>query len=251
MDALGALLEGCTDPIATDLNGALRIWATPQPNRVYVIGADTAEGLAKGDYSAAVVLDWETGADVAELHGHFPPEEFARYLRDVGLWYNTALLGVERNMHGHAVLLALSSVLGYPTIYAHAEYDASLGTTPRPGWPTNSHTKPVMIDALAQAISEHRPFRNAALLGECRTYVVRDNGDTAASGSLHDDRVMAAAIAEMLRRYPQTTQEVVYFQDLWSEDDEREYRRFVRSIFNDGGYVGPAGLDGAGVDARY
>ncbi len=254
MDALAALLEGCSEPLATDLNGALRVWATPQQGRRYVIGADTAEGLARGDYSAAVVLDWETGADVAELHGHFPPEEFARYLRDIGAWYSTALLGIERNMHGHAVLLALSTVYGYPNLYAHAEYDASLGTTPRLGWPTTSSTKPVMIDALAQAIRERRPFRNAALLGECRTYVVKDNGDTAASGSLHDDRVMAAAIAEMMRRYPVTTQEVVYFEDLWTEDDERAFRQFQRSIFTDhsaGGLQGYVGNAGGGVDPRY
>jgi len=223
-EALDAILAACSEPIHIDQAGGLRVWQMPVQGRRYVIGADSAEGLGKGDYSAAIVLDWETGQDVAEIHGHIPPEQFAACLHDVGLWYNTALIGCERNNHGHAVLLVLSSHLGYPALYAHTEYDASLGATPRLGWPTNRATKPVMIDGLAAAIREQRPYHNAALLGECRTYVMRDNGDTGASGALHDDRVMAAAIAEVMRRYPVVTEEIVGMEEIWTQDDERSYQ---------------------------
>jgi hypothetical protein len=43
--------------------------------------------------------------------------------------------------------------------------------------------------------------------------VVKDNGDTAASGNLHDDRIMAYSIAEMLRRHAPPTQEVVWLAE--------------------------------------
>lgn len=227
-EALEAMLAGCTEPLTTELNGALRVWEMPVEGRSYVVGADPAEGLARGDYSAAIVIDSATGLDVAELHGHFPPAEFAAYLNDLGYWYNTALIGVERNNHGGTVLLELGPRHGYPNLYAHAEFDATGNAAPRPGWPTTTRTKPIAIDGLGQAIAERWPFRNAAFVGECRTYVVKDSGETAASGNLFDDRVMAAAIAIAIRTYQPPTQEVVHLADEWTPDMEAAYRRASR-----------------------
>jgi hypothetical protein len=82
-------------------------------------------------------------------------------------------LGVERNLHGHAVLLVLTTNHTYPAIYEHVDYDSVGNPTPRVGWPTTSKTKPIMIDALAQTFRERRPWRNAALIGEARVYTVR------------------------------------------------------------------------------
>jgi hypothetical protein len=96
-----------------------------------------------------------------------------------------------------------------------------------------------MIDALAQTIRERRPFRNAGFVGECRTYVVRDNGDTGASGSLHDDRVMCYAIGEMLRRHEPPRQEVVSLHDE------------LGALMNDGEWERLAGAFGGHVDSRY
>lgn len=83
-----------------------------------------------------------------------------------------------------------------------------------------------MIDALATAIRERRPFRNAALIGECVTYVVDDKGGTGASGTTCDDLVMATAVAEMPRRYEEPAQQTVWLAE-------------------------ELGLQGAAVDARY
>jgi len=196
--------NSCTKPIRTDdlAGGFLRVWQKPQHGRRYVCGADTAEGLPKGDYDAAVIIDFLTGVEVAELHGHWEPETYAHHLATVCHAYNHSLIGVERNNHGHAVLLALKSIEKYPALYKHRDYDASVGANERLGWPTNTKTKPIMIDALAITIKEHRPYRNAAFVSEARTYVVLDNGGTAASGNLKDDRVMAYAIVEQLRSIP-------------------------------------------------
>jgi hypothetical protein len=212
-EALDAILAGCREPVATELGGGLRIWELPRQSGRYVAGADTAEGLAKGDWCAAVVLDWESGLEVAELHGKWPPEVFAEHLSHLCRWYNNAFLGVEKNNHGHAVLLALTTLHDYPNLYMHTNYDATGNASPRVGWSTDSRSKPIMIDALAQTIRERRPWRNAGFVSECKTYVVKDNGDTGASGNLHDDRVVAYAIAEMLRRHAPPTQEVVWLAE--------------------------------------
>ncbi len=226
-DALGAILAGCREPIATELNGSLKVWETPVAGRSYVLGADPAEGLQKGDYSAAVVLDQQTGLDVAWVHGHFPPQQFAAILNDLGLWYGGALLGVERNNHGHTVLLELQHH-GYPAIYAHRDYDATGSVSERVGWPTTAKTKPLAIDGLAQAIQERWAFHDAAFIAEARTYVIKENGSTGASGALNDDRIMAASIALQLRTFQPATEEVVYLDDVWTPDLEAEYRRASR-----------------------
>jgi len=252
--ALEAILAACSEPIATDLNGGLRIWEVPVQGRSYVLGADPAEGLERGDFSAAVVMDRNTGLDVAWLHGHFPPQEFADYLADLGRWYNGALLGCERNNHGGTVLLELQNTHLYPNLYAHIDFDAVGNPTPRLGWPTTARTKPLAIDALAEAIQERWPFRSAAFIGEARTYVVRENGSTGASGALHDDRVMAAAIGVMMRAFQSPQQIVTSLHDeleAIAPDDwqqiERQWHREVAGMHNDWGSMG--GLPT--VDSRY
>jgi hypothetical protein len=223
--------------------GHCRIWERPSPAGRYVIGADVAEGLLKGDYSAAVVLDRHSGVEVAELHGHWEPDEFARHLTNLGRAYGgqqgAAFLAVEKNNHGHAVLLALQTLYGYSNLYLHREYDENrLQATARPGWLTTTKSKPLMIDGLAQAIRERRPFRNALFLAEARTYTVKNNGETAGSGTAHDDRVMAYSIAEMLRHtHVQPPQQVIDLEQVVGP----------LSIYGDGDPFAALGYDATGV----
>jgi hypothetical protein len=73
----------------------------------------------------------------------------------------------------------------------------------RAGWPTNASTKPVMIDALDEAVAEgHIHIHSADLVRECLTYVVTDAGGTEAQAGHFDDRVIAVAIAWQLRKRP-------------------------------------------------
>ncbi len=174
----------------------LVIWREPEPGRRYVIGADIGEGLAHGDPSSAVVLEEATGEQVAELHGRLPPAQFARLLGALGYYYLEALLGVERNNHGHSALNTLMNEVQYSNLYRHIDYHDPRNYGQLPGWPTNAKTKPVMIDDLDEAIAEgHLRVHSAELVRECLTYVVDDAGATGAQPGHHDDRVIAAAIA--------------------------------------------------------
>ena len=85
----------------------VKVWQGALPNRRYVIGVDVAEGKETSDDSAAVVLD-DTGAQVAELAGRIEISVYAEYLAELSRYYNNAHLMVERNNHGHAVILRLS-----------------------------------------------------------------------------------------------------------------------------------------------
>jgi hypothetical protein len=212
-------MAGCREPVQTtsDGGGQLLVWEQPNPMHRYVIGADPAEGLLKGDYSAAVVLDLISGTEAAALRGKWEPATFARLLSDLGWHYGAvqggvvtpALLGVESNNHGHACLLALRN---YPNLYSHTEYNATTEGV-RPGWLTTTRSKPIMIDTLAAAIRERRPYRWRIFIEEAMRYVVDDKGQTGASGDYHDDTVIAAAIAEQMRLWRPAQAEVISLAD--------------------------------------
>jgi hypothetical protein len=71
---------GELEPIEVSDNGRLKVWEYPQEDRTYIIGADVAEGISAGDYSAAYVVDALSGATVAALHGHWNTHDYAMKL---------------------------------------------------------------------------------------------------------------------------------------------------------------------------
>ena len=72
-----------------------------------MIGADPAEGNPTSDDSALAILDIESGEEFARLGGKLEPAVFAGYAYHLALWYNRASILIERNNHGHAVILWL------------------------------------------------------------------------------------------------------------------------------------------------
>jgi hypothetical protein len=186
LEAIERALEAQGKATQIRENGKLTIWFEARYDRQYVVGADPAGGGSDGDYACAQVIDRQTGMQCAELHGHYSPRELAMKLIDLGRMYNSALLVVERNNHGHGVLANLRAA-GYQKVFRDGGQD---------GWLTSAVTKPAMIENLA-AILAIKPqlFQSTRLLAECRTFIRRrDGGSGGASGS-HDDCVMAMAIA--------------------------------------------------------
>lgn len=179
----------------------LSVWKRPERGRLYVVGADVGEGLAGGDASCAVVLERETGEQVAELHGRVPPDRFGTLLDALGRYYNLATVAVERNNHGHSTLNTLRNVCRYPRLYFYMRYDQGGKAMPVLGWPTDSRTKPILVDDLGGAISSGGLLiRSAGLVDECFTFVTTDTGSQQAQEGKFDDRVMAAGIAWQARK---------------------------------------------------
>jgi hypothetical protein len=168
----------------------LLVFDEPAEGRVYVIGADPAEGNPQSDESCAVVLDAISGEQVAVLGGRSDPSVFGSYVSELAEYYGGASVLVERNNHGHAVILWLRDNSGATVIY---------GLDRKPGWPTTGASKPVLMSEAADA------FRQ----GEC---VIRDfetlhqlqsiEGATLkAPENMHDDRAMAFVLALKARQY--------------------------------------------------
>jgi hypothetical protein len=186
LEAIERALEAQAQATHLRENGKLTIWFEPRYDRQYIIGVDPAGGGSEGDYACAEVIDRQTAMQCAELHGHYSPRELALKVIELGRMYNSALLVVERNNHGHGVLANLRAA-GYQKLFRDSGQD---------GWLTSAVSKPAMIENLA-AILAIKPqlFQSTRLLAECRTFVRRrDGGSGGASGS-HDDCVMAMAIA--------------------------------------------------------
>lgn len=156
----------------------------PVPGRVYVMGCDPAEGNPHSDESALCVLDLESGEQVAELAGRIEPSTLADYADKIGRWYNNAPILVERQNHGHAVLLWLtmnSPLLSLP------------GLDGKPGWNNSELGKVRLYDGAADAFRHGETMIHSL---ETFTQLSSIEGSTlrAPSGE-HDDRAMSYALA--------------------------------------------------------
>lgn len=195
----------------------LTVYEEPVAGHRYILSADVAGNTVEGDFDDASVLDRDTGYEVAALHGHFPPDVYAAKLDKLGHWYNKALLVVERQNHGHAILLALLGGTAhadwspdkkretYPNLYHYQEEEAPGQRRSRhPGWDTNRSTKPRALDALAKLLADgtYKP-RTLAFLDEALIFSYGDDWTkTGAPQGFHDDLVMARAPAVYLFSQP-------------------------------------------------
>jgi hypothetical protein len=123
------------------------------------------------------------------------PLEFASMIDEVANLYKSKtnvypLVAVERNNHGHAVLLQLGEHLKYPAMYRHPD--------DKLGWLTNNVTRPIMINAFIEGVESNLvKFNDKITLGECMT-LINNNGKIEAVEGKHDDCVVSSAIGIQL-----------------------------------------------------
>jgi hypothetical protein len=186
MGAIEARLATVTEPIERRLNGELEIWLPPLKGKDYLVAVDPSGGGSEGDYSAAEVLELETGLQCAEFAGHVGGLELARAVTALAAEYNRAWLVVERNNHGSGILALIESVCGYSRVYRQ---------NGQAGWLTTSVSRPAVLGRLdAALVEEPERFQSRKLLAECRSFVRSPDGGSGARPGTHDDRVMAMAI---------------------------------------------------------
>lgn len=183
--------------VESDDLAPLKIWDMPERGEDYVVGADPAEGLANGDFSVADVIRTRDLKTVAKVRGHIDPDLFGHFLDKLGRFYNNALLGVEINNHGLAVVQRLRDLF-YTNLYRREKgYDERFEeATSKLGWKTDIRTKPLAIDYLAEAIRDlYITDYDIVFVEEAFSYIRDDNGRTNAEEGNHDDTIMAKAIA--------------------------------------------------------
>lgn len=165
----------------------MKVFVTPDPRRSYSMGADPAQGNPNSDDSALVVLDDVTGEEVCNLVGKFEPAVFGSMISKIAKWYKAGVL-VERNNHGHAVLLWLAD---------NGRCRVLDGPDEDKGFYTTSTTKIQAYDKLAEDIRSNRILIHDRD-GHAQLSSVEAATLKAPDGE-HDDRAMSWLLANYAR----------------------------------------------------
>lgn len=155
----------------SDKSGLIQVWELPKASALYGIGLDVAEGVGK-DFSVAIVINKNTGEQVAMLRGFIPPEMLADEVWKLAQFYNTAYICPEVNSIG---LLVVQDLIrkGYTRVYKRTEYEElSQKGTKKYGFRTTNQTKPGLIMRLSSALKEGKiRIRSHTILAELTTFI--------------------------------------------------------------------------------
>ena len=146
-------LEACykeEDPLTNDLVTdiaemfpEIRLYRLPETNHEYVIGCDPAEGVIGGNHSSVTVMDAATSEEVAVLEGIYDIDMTGTAVIFLSKLYNDATALVERNNHGHAVLV---------WVRVHSSVKLLPGNDGRLGWSTTAKSKVQMCSNFSEAL---------------------------------------------------------------------------------------------------
>lgn len=179
----------------------LTVWENPNPYTSFCAGFDPAQGLEKGDESAAEWINAHSRRQVAEFAAHWDIDLATRAVYDVSRAYGDAFLAVERNNHGHTALYILEDKLGYsgPKLLYYS-------TPPTPGRPdsgqsgftTGMQTKKRLVDLLIAGVREHDlEVTSREWIEQAKGFIRQKDGSVGAIGTAKDDRVVAMGLAWM------------------------------------------------------
>lgn len=182
-----------------DPDGYIKLYKLPnQLNWTqFCIGGDTAgEG---SDYFVGMVLDAQTGEQVAVLHQQFDADQYTKQMYCLGKYYRDALIGIEANFDSFPIMELQR--LQYPKQYTREAQDTYTGKTEkRFGFKTTSLTRPTIISRLIEIVREHcETINDKGTLEELLTIVRNEKGRIEAPEGGHDDMMMALAIAHHIK----------------------------------------------------
>lgn len=197
-----------------DSSGKLSVWRYPSTSDDwrdrYLTVVDIGGRSDSSDWSVVMVLD-RVGADagaprpevVAQWRGHTDHDLLARTAAAIAAWYHDSLLVIEsntletsdatRDTDGNQTPYLLQQLEDvYPNLYVRNDGNGRA----RPGFHTNTSTKPMVIGALVKEVREHGyAERDLRCLDELEQYERRPNGSYGAITGCHDDMLMTRAIA--------------------------------------------------------
>lgn len=177
------------------------IYQIPKAGKRYYIGADLSEGVGQ-DYSVIEVLNSD-GEQVAEFYNNkIKPYQMSEIINEIGKYYNYALLCVEKASGGHSVIERLRYDLHYMNMVKYKSYDQFQKLIWNVGFDTNSKTKSIIINDFVEIFEKGQlKINSRRLLQEMKIFEINENGRMGASGSGHDDSVMAMALAIVSIKY--------------------------------------------------
>lgn len=184
-------------PIYEFEDGAYKIWEDPDPERIYVAGVDSAEGIGQ-DNSVINIMDITYPQDIKQVATYVNNKvqlyDFAKKCNTILKQWGSPLALIERNNQGATVVDNLINQYYYENIVSYgAKYRSNTYTqqgivsTGTIRSKAVNHMRYLLTDAQTVTINDPQ------LLDEFKSFVRRANGTWAApnDGKSHDDRVMA------------------------------------------------------------
>jgi len=181
----------------------LRIVEPPKAGHRYVCGVDVGGGNPTGDYHAAVVLDQDTGEQVAIGHTRsVEPRHWGNLVFQLASVYHKAYTVVEANNHGISVLDRLIE-MNYGNIYMRPITDKiSKLPTQKYGFWTDSKSKQPAVDMMvdlvqSQKVIPHDPLIYSEMFHYYWLRETRQGSHGVGNENIdgHDDLMMAMVMA--------------------------------------------------------
>lgn len=186
----------------SDPASGLKVWQSPLRGWSYVVGADPGGEHERSDPCAAYVVKRATREFVAAWHGRTDDDRFADLLYLLGWWYNRALVVPENDRPAVANRLHRRA---YPNLYRYQPVQAGILLPKVPGFSTNRRTRPELVSVLRAFLRDRVPtIWDEGFWREMSTFVWTPKphakrpeleGRFEATGTNHDDRLFAAALA--------------------------------------------------------
>lgn len=191
----------------TGVDGNFWIWKHQDAGVKYLVSADVARGDG-ADYSAFHVIDLDNYEQVAEYKGHIPTDQFGQFLVEVSTKYNQALLTIENNSYGWAVIQKVLE-LEYRNLFWSKKRS---GITHNPtekdyaidmwgdrknmvaGFTTSTSTRPAIIIKMEEDLRNFDfIFHSERLFTEFQTFIY-ENGKPQAMKGKNDDLILSLSI---------------------------------------------------------
>jgi len=207
--------------------GCIKIYEDVKPGVPYVIGGDTkGEG---SDFFSGQVINNNTGKRCATLHGRPQSKFYTAQMRSLGMYYNTALIGIEMNWNTYPIELLTD--WHYPRQYQREKTDTFTGEVKKAhGWKTDGNTRPLIIEREITLIEESLELiTDIGCLNEMLTFVKKDDKIDAEPGK-HDDILFADMIGEGTRG--QQSRQVIVRPIDDEDEDEDDNRKDADNWFN-------------------
>lgn len=181
------------------------IWEEHSPENTYLLVADVARGDG-ADSSTFHIFKLETMEIIAEYQGKVTLDLFSDIVYNAGREYGSAMVVVENNSVGFAVLDKLRDK-AYPNLYhsiksSHDyidQYQAETHSSAIPGFTTSMKTRPLIVAKFEEYIrNKMLTIYSRRLINELDTFIWR-KGKPEAQRGYNDDLIMACAIGCWVR----------------------------------------------------
>ena len=235
------LVANITPPVHIYEDGHYIMYKEPAPERIYVAGVDTAEGIGK-DSSIINIYDITNLQSIEQVaiyaHNKMNPYEFTAKCHDILKQWGRPYAFIERNGVGSGVVDNLRFKFGYEKIVNWGGKAAN--RKEQNGIICHTNTKYKGVTNMRYWINELKvvKFNDIETIKEFKEFIRYPNGSWAAREGFHDDRVMSTVWA-LIALHDEICS--VLFEIAETDDNNRP-KRIVSSDLNMNLTINPKSL---------